>query len=95
MKFYSDTARIAHKMLHMTYSQLNAETRKQIQHRAEALMEIAANVKGTSDDAKECAELIRASLRQILADKPTDETGDVDTFDMANAALNIYSIILT
>lgn len=95
VKFYTDTASIAHKMLHMTYNRLDTENRKAIQQRAGALLEIAANVKGNSEDSKACAELIRASLRQILSDNPEWVTGDVDTFEMASASLNIFSILLT
>lgn len=93
--FYSTTASIAHKMLHMTYAKLNAEERKKVQHRAEALIEFVNPINRRDEDLNAALELIRASLRQILEDKPSNETGDVDTFEMCNAALNIYSILAT
>lgn len=93
--FYTSTANIAHKMLHMTYAKLDAESKRKVQHRAEALIEFVNPVTRRDDDLKSALELIRASLRQILEDKPSDETGDVDTFEMCNAALNIYSILAT
>lgn len=93
--FYSSTASIAHKMLHLTYPKLNAESKKQIQERAQALLEIVAPLRGGGEDSSKALELIRASLLQIVQDKPENESGDVDTYGMANAALNIFSILAT
>ena len=93
--FYSSTASIAHKMLHMTYSKLNAESKKAVQERASALLEIVGPVSVLGEDHQKAVELIRTSLNQIVLDKPVEETGDVDTYEMCNAALNIFSIITT
>lgn len=91
--FYSSTAGIAHKMLHLTYSKLNAESKKAVRERASALLKTVNPVSVAGEDHQKAVELIRTSLNQIVLDKPVEETGDVDTYEMCNAALHIFSII--
>lgn len=91
--FYRSQARIAHNMLHLAFAKLDDAKRKEIQLRAEPLLEKVAQRQGADEDEKAALELIRASLRQILRNEAQETSGDVETVDMAKSALNIFACI--
>lgn len=91
--FYRSQAKIAHNMLHLAFAKLDNAKRKEIQLRAEPLLEKVAQRQGADEDEQGALELIRASLRQILRNEVQETSGDVETVDMAKSALNIFACI--
>lgn len=91
--FYRSQAKIAHNMLHLAFAKLEGEVRKDIQLRAERLLEKVAPLQSRDEDEQGALELIRASLRQIARNEAQDTSGDVETADMAKSALNIFACI--
>ena len=91
--FYCSQARIAHNMLHLAYGKLQRDARKDIQLRAENLLEKVASINTDDEDLQGALEIIRSSLRQIACNEVQDTSGDVETVDMAKSALNIFASI--